>query len=109
MISEELKNDLKIKWDRMRDGMAKMGMDACLLTVDVNLYYTTGQIYSGYFYLPVDGEDVYKRQGLNYLCKGYKKFFKHVAPYMDFMKKELLNQRPPANVMDWAKQQQHEY
>ena len=28
----------------------------CLLTVDVNLYYTTGQIYSGYFYLPVDGE-----------------------------------------------------
>ena len=50
MISEELKNDLKIKWDRMRDGMAKMGMDACLLTVDVNLYYTTGQIYSGYFY-----------------------------------------------------------
>lgn len=47
--------------------------------------------------------------GLNYLCKGYKKFFKHVAPYMDFMKKELLNQRPPANVMDWAKQQQHEY
>ena len=55
MISEELKNDLKIKWDRMRDGMAKMGMDACLLTVDVNLYYTTGQIYSGYFYLPVDG------------------------------------------------------
>ena len=58
MISEELKNDLKIKWDRMRDGMAKMGMDACLLTVDVNLYYTTGQIYSGYFYLPVDGEPV---------------------------------------------------
>ena len=56
MISEELKNDLKIKWDRMRDGMAKMGIDACLLTVDVNLYYTTGQIYSGYFYLPVDGE-----------------------------------------------------
>lgn len=42
--------------------------------------------------------------GLNYLCKGYKKFFSHVAPYMDFMKKELLNQRPPANVMEWAKE-----
>lgn len=41
--------------------------------------------------------------GLNYLCKGYKKFFNHVAPYMDFMKKELLAQRPPANVMEWAK------
>ena len=38
--------------------------------------------------------------GLNYLCAGYRKFFKHVAPYMDFMKQELLNQRPPANIMD---------
>ena len=23
--------------------------------------------------------------GLNYLCKGYHRFFSHVAPYMDFM------------------------
>ena len=38
--------------------------------------------------------------GLNYLCKGYYKFFKHVAPYMDFMKNELMNQRPPANIME---------
>lgn len=37
--------------------------------------------------------------GLNYLCKGYHKFFEHVAPYMDFMKAELEAQRPPANVM----------
>ncbi|OAV66050.1 Anaerobic sulfatase-maturating enzyme [Bacteroidales bacterium Barb6XT] len=37
--------------------------------------------------------------GLNYLCEGYYKFFKHVAPYMDFMKNELLNRRPPANIM----------
>ncbi|MDR3194943.1 MAG: anaerobic sulfatase-maturation protein [Tannerella sp.] len=37
--------------------------------------------------------------GLNYLCAGYAKFFNHVAPYMDFMKHELLNRRPPANVM----------
>ena len=37
--------------------------------------------------------------GLNYLCKGYYRFFEHVAPYMDFMKNELLNNRPPANVM----------
>lgn len=36
---------------------------------------------------------------LNYLCRGYYKFFEHVAPYMDFMKRELDAQRPPANIM----------
>lgn len=37
--------------------------------------------------------------GLNYLCRGYYKFFSHVAPYMDFMSDELRAQRAPANVM----------
>ena len=32
--------------------------------------------------------------GLNYLCAGYHKFFSHAAPYMDFMKNELMNRRP---------------
>ena len=41
--------------------------------------------------------------GLNYLCKGYKKFFAHAAPYMDFMKHELQHKRPPSNVMEWVK------
>ena len=44
--------------------------------------------------------DKYGNYGLNYLCKGYYQFFTHAAPYMDFMKKELDNQRPPANVMN---------
>ena len=32
---------------------------------------------------------------LNYLCSGYKQFFSHVAPYMDYMKQEYLSQRQP--------------
>ena len=43
--------------------------------------------------------DRYGNPGLNWLCRGYSMFFEHVAPYMDFMKNELLNHRPPANVM----------
>ena len=39
------------------------------------------------------------RRTLNYLCKGYYQYFQHVAPYMDFMKKELMNQQAPANIM----------
>lgn len=41
--------------------------------------------------------------GLNYLCAGYKLFFRHVDPYMKFMAEELKQQRPPANVMAWAR------
>ncbi len=41
--------------------------------------------------------------GLNYLCPGYKLFFRHIDPYMRFMAEELRNERPPANVMDWVR------
>lgn len=44
-------------------------------------------------------KDRYGNPGKNYLCQGYRMFFEHVAPYMDFMKNEYLNQRPPSNVM----------
>ena len=46
---------------------------------------------------------VYDEPGQNYLCAGYHKFFKHVAPYMDYMKWCLQQQQPPANVMQWIK------
>ncbi|RHO73605.1 aminopeptidase P family protein [Parabacteroides sp. AF48-14] len=55
MIQKELIGDFKLKWDRIQQAMQKMNADGCLLTVDVNLYYTTGRIYSGYFYLPAEG------------------------------------------------------
>lgn len=35
----------------------------------------------------------------NYLCKGYKRYFSHVAPAMDFMASELSAHRAPANIM----------
>lgn len=63
------------------------------------LFACNGECPKNRFIRTDDGE-----LGLNYLCKGYLKFFKHVAPYMDFMKKELMNKRPPANVMEWIKQ-----
>jgi uncharacterized protein len=43
--------------------------------------------------------DCYGNPGLNYLCEGYRQFYHHAAPYMDFMARELSMQRPPANVM----------
>jgi uncharacterized protein len=41
--------------------------------------------------------------GLNYFCTAYKKFFRHIAPYMQFMVQELREGRAPANVMNFAR------
>jgi uncharacterized protein len=46
------------------------------------------------FLKTADGE-----AGLNYLCAGYKHFFHHIDPFMQFMAAELRAGRPPANVM----------
>lgn len=63
------------------------------------LFACNGECPKNRFLHTRDGEP-----GLNYLCKGYKRFFAHAAPYMDFMKKELMAERPPANVMQYAKE-----
>ena len=44
-------------------------------------------------------KDKYGDSGLNYLCPGYYHYYQHVAPYMDYMKQELMAQRPPSNIM----------
>lgn len=38
-------------------------------------------------------------QRQNYLCEGYRRYFDHVAPHMDFMAGEIRANRSPANIM----------
>lgn len=52
------------------------------------------------FLMTADGES-----GLNYLCKGYHAFFSHAAAAMDYMRRQLQQGRPPANVMKWLAEQ----
>ena len=47
--------------------------------------------------------------GHNYLCQGYYRFFNYAVPYMDFMKKCLLENRPASEVMNWITNGMPEY
>ena len=37
--------------------------------------------------------------GLNYLCEGYKRFFTHIRPAMEWMRAALERREPPAGIM----------
>ncbi len=41
--------------------------------------------------------------GLNALCEGFKHYFRHVEPYMEYMTKLLSQKKAPAEVMGWAR------
>ncbi len=59
------------------------------------LFACNGECPRNRFARTADGEP-----GLNYLCPGYRRFFAHAAPYMDWMKHEYQNGRPPAGIVE---------
>ena len=59
MIDERLIKDLFFRQQRVQKAIRKEGVDGILLTSDVNIYYMTGLVFSGYYYLPADDEPVF--------------------------------------------------
>lgn len=53
---ESLSKDLEIRCSRLQEAMRTMNVDACVLTTTVNIFYMTGCVYNGYFYLPAEGK-----------------------------------------------------
>ncbi|MGL6180239.1 MAG: M24 family metallopeptidase [Tannerellaceae bacterium] len=56
---DTIPQDFHIKWSRIQAIMQRNNFDACILTIGVNLYYTTGVMFNGYFYLPQQGEPIF--------------------------------------------------
>jgi uncharacterized protein len=100
--SEEL-SDLVISQRQFDFGIGKRNaLPQYCLRCDVR-YACHGECPKHRFAHTPDGQP-----GLNYLCEGYRDFFHHVEPYMEFMAKELKNQRPPANVMQWIRNRERQ-
>lgn len=59
------------------------------------LFACHGECPRNRFAFSSDGEP-----GHNYLCSGYRRFFSHITPYMDFMKQCLQRGEAPALVME---------
>ena len=55
MESKQMENELELKWRRIQQAMRQEEADGCLLTMNMNLYYVSGQVFNGYFYLPAEG------------------------------------------------------
>lgn len=50
-------DELSLRLRKVREQMAAQGIDSALVASNANLYYLTGRVYSGYVYLPPQGEE----------------------------------------------------
>ena len=55
-FQEDLQKDLIIRQQKLQAEIQRNGADACILATNINLFYTTGCVYSGYYYLPAKGK-----------------------------------------------------
>jgi len=50
--------ELSKRLAKIREQMVLCGVDACLLSTTVNILYANGSIFSGYYYIPVEGTPI---------------------------------------------------
>jgi len=56
---KELSDDIIIRQDRLQSLIKKNNADACILSTSVNIFYATGIVYNGYYYLPAEGAPIH--------------------------------------------------
>ena len=56
MTGSTLVDDLLIRRKKVQEALVRAGMEGLLLASEVNIYYMTGYVFNGYFYLSAEGE-----------------------------------------------------
>ncbi len=59
MFKPEMLPELSHRWKAIQKEMIRKGADGCLLADNVNLFYVADRVYSGYFYLPKEGNPLF--------------------------------------------------
>jgi Xaa-Pro dipeptidase len=59
MFKPEMLPELSHRWKAIQKEMTRKGADGCLLADNVNLFYVADRVYSGYFYLPEEGNPLF--------------------------------------------------
>lgn len=54
-----LYNDILHRRRRLQEYLQKMDIDACVICTNVNLFYLTGLIYTGFLFVPAQGEPIH--------------------------------------------------
>ena len=63
-----MQNELQTRLNKIREKMKKENIEACLITSNVNLFYASNMIFSGYLFFRQTGEKMFfvkKPQGIN--------------------------------------------
>lgn len=59
MIPHGLNNEMALRISRIADRLKSQGIDAILVSENVNLYYTSGRVFCGFTYITAEGEVTY--------------------------------------------------
>jgi Xaa-Pro aminopeptidase len=59
MIDKRLIKDLFFRQQKIQNAVREAGCEGILLTVDINIFYLTGVVFNGYYYLPADDEPLF--------------------------------------------------
>lgn len=55
----DIKAELSLRWKKIQEMLQLQAVDACLLSTNVNIYYTSGIIFSGFVYLSYEGNPLF--------------------------------------------------
>ncbi|XID95905.1 M24 family metallopeptidase [Paenibacillaceae bacterium WGS1546] len=59
MDNAPLREEWETRVMRLQEKLASAGMDGCLVTQNVGIYYFTGSMQTGYLFIPTEGEPTY--------------------------------------------------